>query len=104
MATSARRQRLWALAGAQCIAVCKNTAWNEAAQLRTPDSTAGGGGRVTRLCHPADSAVDRRLLLSHDMSVGLSHCRTLARLFAFGAPPHWIFPATPIPFTGPQPG
>src|SRR5260370_17868399 len=99
MATSARRQRLWALAGAQCIAVCKNTAWNEAAQLRTPDSTAGGGGRVTRLCHRADSAVDRRLLLSHDLDFGIAHCPAVAGLFVFGAPSRSVFLYIPIPFS-----
>src|SRR5260370_35882164 len=101
MATSARRQRLWALAGAQCIAVCKNTAWNEAAQLRTPDSTAGGRGRGTRLCPRANFALDRGLLLSRDLDFWIAHCRAVVGLFVCGAPPGCGFPTDTIHMSRP---
>src|SRR5260221_4693364 len=85
-ATLARRPKLWGSAAARCIAVCKNTAWNEAAQLRTPDSAPGRRGGTAGLVHCVNSAVDRRLFLSHHLDFGTAYCWLVALVFGFRTP------------------
>src|SRR5260221_9943466 len=85
-ATLARRPKLWGSAAARCIAVCKNTAWNEAAQLRTPDSAPGRRGGTARLVPCVNSAVDRRLFLSHHLDFGTAYCWLVAWVFGFPTP------------------
>src|SRR6266849_3111760 len=92
-ATSARRQKLWASAAAQCTAVCKNTAWNEVAQLRTAHSAPGRRGGSAGLGHCIDSAVDRRLFLPHHLDFGAADCRALAGVRDFCAKPSYVFSA-----------
>src|ERR1700687_626915 len=91
-ATSARQQKRWASVAARCIAVCKNTAWNEAAQLRTPHSAPGRGGGSAGLGHCVNSAVDRRLFLSHDLDFGTAHHRLVAWFCSFRTPPRGVLP------------
>src|SRR5258706_7267081 len=85
-ATLARRPKLWGSAAARCIAVCKNTAWNEAAQLRTPDSAPGRRGGTAGLVHCVNSAVDRRLFLSHHLDFWTAYCLLVALVFGFRTP------------------
>src|SRR6202048_2247274 len=92
-ATSARRQKLWASAVARCIAVCKNTAWNEAAQLRTPDPAPGRRGGTAGLAHCVNSAVGGRLLLSHHLDFGAAHRRLVAWFCGFRTPPRGVLSA-----------
>src|SRR5258708_24090608 len=85
-ATLARRPKLWGSAAARCIAVCKNTAWNEAAQLRTPDSAPGRRGGTAGLVHCINSAVYRRLFLSPHLDFMTAHRWLVAWFFGFLAP------------------
>src|SRR5260221_5436343 len=85
-ATLARRPKLWGSAAARCIAVCKNTAWNEAAQLRTPDSAPGRRGGTAGLVHCGNSAVDPRLFLSHHLDFWAAYCLLVALVFGFPTP------------------
>src|SRR5258707_14271620 len=95
-ATLARRPKLWGSAAARCIAVCKNTAWNEAAQLRTPDSAPGRRGGTAGLLHCVNSAVDRRLFLSHQLDFGAAYCWLFVLFLRFRSPSLGVFSANPL--------
>src|SRR5260370_28920209 len=96
-ATLARRPKLWGSAAARCIAVCKNTAWNEAAQLRTPDSAPGRRGGTAGLVYFVNSAVDWRLFLSHHLDFWGAPRRLLALFFGFPYPLRRALFAKPPP-------
>src|SRR5258708_33452904 len=92
-ATLARRPKLWGSAAARSIAVCKNTAWNEAAQLRTPDSAPGRRGGTAGVGHCVNSAVDRRLFLSHHLDFGTAYCWLVAWVFGLRTPMRGVLSA-----------
>src|SRR5271157_1684671 len=94
--TSARPPRRWDSAAARCIAVCKNTDWNETPHVRTSHPASGAGGGITRLVHFPDSPLERLLFVANGLDADVSYRDLMVRLRAFVAPSRGLLPANAV--------